>query len=33
MLNDKNIKTKIKIYNDKINTNFNEIPKDIEYCT
>ena len=32
--NDKYIKTKIKIYNDKIYTNFqhNKIPKDNEYC-
>ena len=32
--NDKYIKTKIKIYNDKVNTNFqhNKIPKDDEYC-
>ena len=33
--NDKYIKTKIKIYNNKINTHFqgNEVPKDNEYCT
>ena len=32
--NDKYIKTKIKIYNDKVYTNFqhNKIPKDNEYC-
>ena len=31
---DKYIKTKIKIYNDKVYTNFqhNKIPKDDEYC-
>ena len=35
MYNDKYIKTKIKIYNDRINTNFqgNKIPKDNEYYT
>ena len=34
MYNDKYIKTKIKIYNDKVYTNFqhNKIPKDNEYC-
>ena len=34
MYNDKCIKTKIKIYNDKVYTNFqhNKIPKDNEYC-
>ena len=34
MYNDKHIKTKIKIYNDRIYTNFqhNKIPKDDEYC-
>ena len=32
--NDKHIKTKIKIYNDRVYTNFqhNKIPKDYEYC-
>ena len=32
--NDKYIKTKIKIYNDRVYTNVqqNKIPKDIEYC-
>ena len=32
--NDKYIKTKIKIYNDRVYTNFqhNKIPKDNEYC-
>ena len=32
--NDKYIKTKIKIYNDRVYTNFqhNKIPKDYEYC-
>ena len=32
--NDKYIKTKIKIYNDKVYTNFqhNKMPKDNEYC-
>ena len=35
MYNDKYIKTKIKIYNDRINTNFqgNKIPKYNEYYT
>ena len=35
MYNGKYIKTKIKIYNCKINTNFlgNEIPEENEYCT
>ena len=34
MHNDKYIKTKIKIYTDRVYTNFqhNKIPKDIEYC-
>ena len=34
MYNDKYIKTKIKIYNNRIITNFqdNQIPKDNEYC-
>ena len=34
MYNDKYIKTKIKIYNDRVYTNFqhNKIPKDNEYC-
>ena len=34
LYNDKYIKTKIKIYNDKVYTNFqhNKIPKDNEYC-
>ena len=34
MYNDKYIKTKRKIYNDKVYTNFqhNKIPKDNEYC-
>ena len=34
MHNDKYIKTKIKIYNDRVYTNFqhNKIPKDNEYC-
>ena len=34
MYNDKYIKTKIKIYNNRIYTNFqyNKIPKDNEYC-
>ena len=34
MCNDKYIKTKIKIYNAKVYTNFqrNKIPKDNEYC-
>ena len=34
MYNDKYIKTKIKIYNDKVYTNFqhNKMPKDNEYC-
>ena len=34
MYNDKYIKTKINIYNDKVYTNFqhNKIPKDNEYC-
>ena len=34
MYNDKYIKTKIKIYNDRVCTNFqhNKIPKDNEYC-
>ena len=34
MYKDKYIKTKIKIYNDKVYTNFqhNKIPKDNEYC-
>ena len=34
MYNDKYIKTKIKIYNNKVYTNFqhNKIPKDNEYC-
>ena len=34
MYNDKYIKTKIKIYNDKVYTNFqhNKIAKDNEYC-
>ena len=34
MYNDKYIKTKIKIYNDIVYTNFqhNKIPKDNEYC-
>ena len=33
--NDKYIKTKIKIYNNRINTNFygNKIPEDNKYCT
>ena len=32
--NDKCIKTKIKIYNDRVHTNFqyNKIPKDNQYC-
>ena len=35
MYNDKYIKTKIKIYNNRVYTNFqnNKIPKDNEYCT
>ena len=35
MHNDKYIKTKIKIYNNGVYTNFqyNKIPKDSEYCT
>ena len=35
MCNDEYIKTKIKIYNDKVYANFqhNKIPKDNEYCT
>ena len=35
MYNDKYIKTKIKIYNNKINTNFrgNKTPEDNECCT
>ena len=35
MYNDKYIKTKIKIYNDRISTNLqgNKIPKDNEYYT
>ena len=35
MCNDEYIKTKTKIYNDKVYTNFqhNKIPKDNEYCT
>ena len=34
MYNDKYIKTKIKIYNDRVYINFqhNKIPKDNEYC-
>ena len=34
MYNDKYIKTKIKIYNDKVYTNFqhNKIPEDNKYC-
>ena len=34
MYNDKYIKTKTKIYNDRVYTNFqiNKIPKDNEYC-
>ena len=34
MYNDKYIKTKIKIYNNRVYTNFqyNKIPKDNEYC-
>ena len=34
MYNDKYIKTRIKIYNDEVYTNFqyNKIPKDNEYC-
>ena len=34
MYNNKYIKTKIKVYNDKVYTNFqhNKIPKDNEYC-
>ena len=33
--NDKYIKTKVKVYNDRVNTNFqyNRISKDKEYCT
>ena len=35
MYNNKYIKTKIKIYNNRINTNFenNKIPENNEYCT
>ena len=34
MYDDKDIKTRIKIYNDRVYTNFqhNKIPKDNEYC-
>ena len=34
MYNDKYIKTRVKIYNDRVYTNFqhNKIPKDNEYC-
>ena len=34
MYNDRYIKTKIKIYNDRVYTNFqhNKMPKDNEYC-
>ena len=35
MYNDKCIKTKIKIYNDRVHTNFqySKIPKDNQYCS